>query len=222
MKFPCLQIIFKIIISFMFSCFILNIFILFYKYNGARIFNQDYTTDFKWSSYQLFTNMEEGFSFLKFDKDGFNNIEYNNNKVDILLMGNSNMEACNVDSCENTGYYLNYILYPLKTQNIGISAHYLIYCLRNLLYAYKFYHSKYILIETKDIEFDILLLKQYLNGNLKRNRAYKKGSKEVFFQNIFPSMKKIITQLSSWANNSKNIFDNNSKYTNCNVNKKEY
>lgn len=197
--------------SFFLSIFILNIFIMFYKYNGARILNEDLTTDYKWSSNQLFTNMAEGFSFFYFDKYGFNNIEdKNNKKVDILLMGSSHMEAYNVNSKENTGYLLNYLLPNLKTYNIGISSHDFLVCLRNLLTAYNYYQPKIIVIETMDLIFSLSNMNSLINGTLKRNRAYKAKSSSVFIQKCFPSIKWIINQISAWEKQSKSIFDKKS------------
>ena len=197
----------KTFASIIVSVLILNFIIYFYKYNGARIQNEDKTTDYKWSSYQLVTNMQEGFSFTKFDKYGFNN-DYTetNENIDILIMGSSHMEAYNVASNKKLGYYLKSFLKGFKTYNIGMSSHNLVVCLRNLLTSYLFYKPKYIVIETDSVRPNISTLKSYLDETYKRERAYKAGSVAVYLQNCFPAMKWIINQLSAWFKQSKTSF----------------
>ena len=213
--------IFNTFVSILLSALILNFIIYFYKYNGARILNEDKTTDYKWSSYQFVTNMEEGFSCSMFDRYGFNN-DYTetNENIDILIMGSSHMEAINVNSKENIGYCLKSLL-KCKTYNIGISSHNLVVCLRNLLTSYLFYKPKCILIETDSVCPNINELQMYLDGKYKRKRAYREGSKEVLLQKCFPSMKWIINQLSAWIKQSRNTINTTKRNENSD-NKSEY
>ncbi len=149
----CFFIIFKCIFSIILSLIILNLFMILYRYNGARIYNSTGATDYKWSPYQLYTHMEEGFTYNIFDKYGFNNYKIANTNIDILLIGSSNMEGSFVNYNENVGYLLNKSLSNYKTYNIGIESHFFMECLRNLNNAYKTYTpKKYILLETVDLK----------------------------------------------------------------------
>lgn len=207
---PAARLILNFVVSSFLSITLLSLFTLCYKYNGARIYNEDNTTDYKWAPHQLCTNMEEGFSCLILDKDGFNNtFDYVKTKpIDILLMGSSHMEAMNCAINQNIGALLNSYFGECKVYNIGISSHNLVYCFKNIGKAYEYYKpGKYIIIETMGLKPDF---KSFISGNLPHHRAYKIGSKEAYLQQYIPSGKKILQKFSSWKEQShKNLFPDN-------------
>jgi hypothetical protein len=81
------------------SLAILSIFTLLYNFSGIHIENPSGATDYKWQSGQRKATMTEGFSWLKMDDSGFNNVAFDDvgsEQPDILLMGSSHMEAVQV------------------------------------------------------------------------------------------------------------------------------
>ncbi len=130
----------------------LSMFCMIYNYTGCHIKNNDGATDYKWGSYQYCATMKEGFSWLQFDYNGYNNVNnlsFEESPVDILLMGSSHMEAMQVSKKKNAGYLLNEYLPEYRTYNIGVSGHDIYTCVQNLEAACGVYDpQKYVILET--------------------------------------------------------------------------
>ena len=95
----------RVIVAGMVALIILSIFTMVYHFTGVHISNPSGATDYYWAPNQLKTTMTEGFSWFRMDENGFNNKTIPD-KVDILLMGSSHMEAVNVTQSDTTSSVL--------------------------------------------------------------------------------------------------------------------
>lgn len=133
---------------------ILSLYVFCFNNTGVHISNATSATDYKWEPYQKKTKSNEGFAWITFDEDGFNNYSIPNN-VDILLMGSSHMEAVNVGKNENAGALLNEILIDKNLYNIGMSGHTIYTCVQNIHDAVSCYSpSDYVILETDRISLN--------------------------------------------------------------------
>ena len=204
----------KAIIALIASLILLSLFTLLYSYSGVHISNETGATDYKWESSQLKSNMSEGFSWMKLNKDGFNNsfgID-DVNHVDTLLMGSSHMEAINVPSDSNVGFLLNNQFDSEHiTYNIGISGHTIYQCVRNLGRAVDYYNpSKYIIIETDSVNLEENKMKQVLDGSLPIIPSHDTGA-IYYLQKLIPYFAPAYRELGNWykADISNKDNDNN-------------
>lgn len=159
-----LKIVLRIFTSGIVSLTILSVIVCFIAYSGVHVNNESEATDYKWEQNQYKSTIFEGFAWLRFDNEGFNNAVDRQENIDILLMGSSHMEACNVASDENVGYLLNKEL-PNYTYNIGTSGHTLYSCIHNLESVLSFYQPrKYVVIETATIELEKEYMQSVMDG----------------------------------------------------------
>lgn len=194
----------KALIAGTISCVILSVFVILYKYEGVHISNVDNGTDYKWEQGQWKSNMTEGFAWFSMDDNGFNNQSDDTEGIDILLMGSSHMEACQVNNNENVAALLNTGLSELKTYNIGISGHTIYRCLDNLSDAVnKYKPGKYIVIETDRINLDVGEMKKVISGSADAIPSYDSGI-EYYFQKI-PAIKLLYSQIDNWISSEEEI-----------------
>ena len=122
----------------------------------------DNITNYKFISNSNWSYMLEGFGFGKTDNLGYNNAYYNDCVApDIVLVGSSHMEALQVPQDANCTYLLNKMFDEddvdynnFKCVNLGIQAHSFEVSISNFKnIANKFDKSKYIIIETSNVEF---------------------------------------------------------------------
>lgn len=167
-------------------------FVFIYNYSGTHIPNQTGATDYKWNQNQYQATMVEGNAIIHMDDYGFHNT-VKPDKVDILLMGASHMEAVMIPTGRETGSLLNSKLDSLKTYNIGISGHELLVCLDNLEAAIKYYQpQKYIIIHSGNLSFTDKTLEEALNHKLKDIPSYNSGI--LFWLQKVPAIKVIYKQ----------------------------
>ena len=183
------------------SLVILSLFTLVYSYSGVHITNETGATDYKWESNQYKSIMNEGFSWMKMNADGFNN-SFNladTDHVNILLMGSSHMEAVNVPGNTNVGYLLNNKeLSEFVTYNIGISGHTIYQCVNNLSNAVKFYNpSSYIIIETDRISLDEEKMREVIDGCFPVIPSYDSGLMYTL-QKYIPCLLPFYRELGNW------------------------
>ncbi len=198
----------KCFVAGIISILILSFFTLFYNFSGVHIDNKNGVTDYTWEPNQFRSNMTEGYSWMKWDKNGYNNSYPNidNRPVEILLMGSSHMEAVNVKSNENVAYLLNEKYNKYYTYNIGISGHTIYNCINNIKYASDYYKdSKYIIIETDTIELSIETMNQVINNKYEKIPSYDSGILYYIQKNV-PAAKVIYKKLDEWKSvDDKNI-----------------
>lgn len=188
----------KVFVAGIFAFSILSVITFFYNYTGIHITNTTGATDYVWQKNQRMFNMKEGFSYVKMDKNGFNNAEVFEN-IDILLMGSSHMEAYQVLQNENCASLLNEYLPDFNTYNIGISGHTIYRIVDNLDSALKeFSPSRYVLIETNTVSLDIETMNEVLNGEASAIKSYDSGL--LFYLQKIPAFKPLYNQIDNWLN----------------------
>lgn len=188
----------KAFIAGVFAFAILSAVTFFYNFTGIHVTNTTGATDYVWQKNQIMFNMKEGFSYVKMDKNGFNNADVFEN-VDILLMGSSHMEAYQVMQNENCASLLNEYLPEFKTYNIGISGHTIYRIVDNLDSALKeFSPSRYVLIETNTVSLDIETMNEVLNGEASAIKSYDSGL--LFYLQKIPAFKPLYNQIDNWLN----------------------
>lgn len=199
-------IIFKFFISFILATCVLSVFIYFYRHSMGKV-NEYQTTDDKWYPNQFCSNMEEGFAWIRFDENGFNN-SYPKKKenIDILLIGSSHLEAIQMKSEENICYLLNNYFLDYYSYSIGMSGHFLPTNINNLTNAYNYYKpQKCLAIECGIIKLKSNELKSVLNGTFKRRIPNDKGI-NYYIKNYTPLFKtlgqKIVGQINLWEEKS--------------------
>ncbi|MBE5921858.1 MAG: hypothetical protein E7269_03785 [Lachnospiraceae bacterium] len=205
------------------SIALLSIFTIIYNSSGVHIYNTTKATDYKWESNQLKTTMTEGFAWFFMDADGFNNAYAKSETIgenpDILLMGSSHMEACNIAPNENVGYKLNELLQDTYTYNIGTSGHTIYHCVSNLENAIDTYNpTQYVILETSNITLDSNTVHSVIDGSFKHIVSYDSGLLYWVQKNI-PAVKILYKQLVEWkdavaSNDTLEIADEPCKNTN--------
>lgn len=182
------------------SLILLSLFTLIYSNSGIHITNPSKATDYCWEPYQYKANMTEGFSWLKMDADGFNNVSSLSElgEVDILIMGSSHMEAVNVSKPENTAALLNRLAPEYSTYNIGVSGHQIYQCVNNLDSAVAYYNpAKYVVIETDRIELDTDMMQSVINDEFARIPSYDSGLL-YSVQKKIPAVLPVYRQIKNW------------------------
>ena len=188
----------KAFVAGVFAFAILSAVTFFYNFTGIHITNTTGATDYVWQKNQIMFNMKEGFSYVKMDKNGFNNADVFEN-VDILLMGSSHMEAYQVMQNENCASLLNEYLPEFNTYNIGISGHTIYRIVDNVDSALKEYSpSEYILIETNTVSLDVRTMKEVMNGESSAIKSYDSGL--LFYLQKIPAFKPLYNQIDNWLN----------------------
>lgn len=211
-----ISILVKLLISGVLSIVILSLFTMGYFYSGVHIKSFNGATDYTWESGQFASNMKEGFSWIRFDSNGFNNAykEKSFDDIDILLMGSSHMEGFNVGSSQNTGYLLNDLL-DESTYNIGISGHTIYTCIKNIENAVAVYNpSEYVIIETDKIVLAEEKMREVLSGEYETIKSYD-GGLLYTLQKKLPVIKTLYKQITSWKTEKKideDIFSYSEEY----------
>lgn len=204
----------KLIVTIFLSLVILSGVCLGYNYSGCHITNVDGSTDYKWEKSQYFSTMKEGFSWFRFDRNGYNNVDdssFLNRPVDILLVGSSHMEAVQIPRQKNVGYLLNKQLPGLRTYNIGISGHNIYTCVSNLKAATGIYKpQKLVILETDIVHLDVKSMDDVLTRKYKKIKSRDNGL--VYkIQKTIPSIKTLYKAINEWLDVSK---QNNKKKDN--------
>lgn len=179
---------------------LLSAFVLAYSYTGCHVHDESGATDYKWEPNQFMSNMTEGFSWIRMDSNGYNNLTASNESPDILLIGSSHMEAVQVSENENTGYLLNECLDSLTTYNIGISGHNIYTCIKNISSSLnEFKPQKYVVIETNSVELDVAQMRSVLEGDYPIIPSYDSGL-IYYLQKMVPATKTIYNCIDDWRN----------------------
>ncbi len=192
----------RMIVAGVISVIILSLFCLIYSNTGVHISNGTGATDYKWEPYQFKSTMSEGWSWFRFDGEGFNNSFDNvlDEPIDILLMGSSHMEAVNVSKNSNVGYLLNEYLPDMRTYNIGVSGHDIYRCAGNLESAVNYYDpSGYVVIETDRVILDQNMMSAVIDGTVTPIPSHDSGV--VYdIQKFIPCVLPLYRALDNWKN----------------------
>ncbi len=132
--------------------------------------NPSGATDYKWEPDRFYSKGTEGFALGRTNNDGFNDLQdYTpGEKIDILLMGSSHMEAFNVAQDENAAAVLNTLFGgERRVYNIGTAGHTLLQCVNHLDSALTYYApSQYVLLETCELSFPLSSIREAIDGTL--------------------------------------------------------
>ena len=160
----------KLIAAMLIATVNISAFLLFYSFSGVHIRNDSGSTDYKYEPNQIISNLKEGFSFFQMDENGFNNANNTSgSKVDILLMGSSHIEACQVSPKENIGFLLNELLPDKRTYNSGMSGHTIYRLADNIDNAVAEYSpSSYVIVEISSVGLSVDSMREILEGRGKK------------------------------------------------------
>lgn len=102
---------------------ILSVVIRFYRLSPVHVENPKGNTDYVWPANARWVNLTEGISWGSFDERGFHN-EKAIDHPNIIMLGSSHMEGCNVMQKENAAYLLGEKMgAEVSVYNMGISGH---------------------------------------------------------------------------------------------------
>lgn len=165
---------FKCIIAGAISLVLLSLFSLVYYNPPIATEQPDSITNFRFAPNKSWSFMLEGVGFGETDSLGYNNAYYDEClNPDIVCIGSSHLEALQVPQDANCVYILNQMFDKdnesdnnFKCINLGMSGHSFEVSASNFKYvADKFPNSKYILIETSNVEFSLDVLDDIIAGN---------------------------------------------------------
>ena len=189
----------KLCISAVLVLLLLSVVTFFYNYTGIHVTNKSGATDYNWQKNQIMFNLKEGFSFVRMDENGFNNVALPENDIDILLMGSSHMEAYQVNQNENCAALLNDYMPDLFTYNIGVSGHTIYRLADNIEAALREYRpEKYVILETNTVSLSINEMQKILDGSASAIKSYDSGV--LFYLQKIPAFKPLYNQLENWLN----------------------
>lgn len=195
----------KLFMAIIITLFILSVFTLAYKYVPIRVVSPNGPTDYYWKPGSMMNTMEEGFSFLRTDANGYMNYHPKTagNDVDVVVMGSSHVEGVQVTEKENMTYVMNDLLEDV-VYNVGISGHDFFTCIDNLPNVISHFHpQKAIIIEMSSIplstdDMNMIMEERYPEINSKTGKLVE------ISQILFPATKRIVISLQSWIKNDSN------------------
>lgn len=170
----------KVLCAGVIALFMLSVFSSLYYNNGIRKTSETGATDYSWEN-RFWSLGYEGYAWGNYDKDGFNNLEWEEgDRIDILLMGSSHMNAYNVSSKYSTAYLLNTQMKESELNynvyNIGMEGHDFFACSDNLDDALAAYNpTKYVIMETRYARMSIDSMEEVLNETRVRAPAFDSG-----------------------------------------------
>lgn len=147
---------------------LLCLFCWFYYNVPVHYANPDGSTEYKWEAGRFYSKGTEGFALGRINNDGFNNLQdyFPGERIDILLMGSSHMEAFNVAQDENAAALLNERFRgERRVYNIGTSGHTLLYCVKHVDRALTVYApSDRVILETASLDFSPVDMDAVVDG----------------------------------------------------------
>ena len=182
---------------------LLSGFCMIYNHDGIHISSETGATDYIWEKGQLKSTMKEGFSWIRMDDNGYNNVVDYSEEPDILLMGSSHMEAAQVGKKQNVGFLLNQKLSDYSTYNIGISGHTIYRCVDNLENALEAHKPKrYVVIVIDSIDLSIEQMNEVIKKEATPIPSYDSGL--IYYMQKIPAIKVIYKQLTDWISLEEN------------------
>lgn len=149
--------------------------------------------------------MEEGFSWLSMDSNGFNNVEPIHTSIDVLMMGSSHLQAVNVPSDKNTTFLLNQSFSDIYFYNIGVAGHEIYNVVNNINAAIETYNpTRYVIIETSIVNLNEDTMQQVISGDFVRIKSYDKGLIYLIQKNV-PLVKSLYKAVEDWRSSGEHI-----------------
>lgn len=178
-----------------------------YQYVGVRLTDNSGATDYHYGSHAFTANMEEGFSFIRMDANGYNNPTRIENP-DILVMGSSHMEGREVAQNECVSAVLQNNLSNYSVYNIGMSAHDIYHTVSNFDAAVNSYAPSFVIIETSRVSLDETEMDRVIQGTYPKLRASAEGI--LHYLSMIPCVPHMHSQLNAWMANDTSEGDDGS------------
>lgn len=140
--------------------------------------NESGATDYSWVPNAFYSRLTEGTAHGKTNNEGFlNTYDYEEGmNISVLVMGSSHMEGYQVAQGDSVAGRLNELMGDKNVYNIGTAAHNFLVCCSNFKAAVERYQpSKYVIIETRKLNFTADSLCSVLNGTLPELPDYSGG-----------------------------------------------
>lgn len=167
----------KVLVAAILSVVILSIIMSFYSLQPVHIENEKGNTDYVWPAKSVWIKATEGISWGRFDENGFNNIEVVDNP-DIIVLGSSHMEACDVLQNQSTAYLLGEKLKGKYTvYNMGISGHQFYKVCQYLPANLELFEStpKVVVLETVLVNLQTNKVDEVLSGTVEHTPSHSTG-----------------------------------------------
>ena len=168
----------KLSLSMLIAFVVLNAFCYFYYHLAIHHDNDSGATDYKWTPNYIIRRGTEGFAVSQTNNDGhMNSFDWHpGDRVKILIMGNSHMEASNVMTDESVASRLNSMLGDRSVYNIGTSGHHLVTIANNIRAAVGRYRpEEFVIIDITSIYPSGEAIKKMLDGEYKRIPSHSGG-----------------------------------------------
>lgn len=183
----------RVILSGALALALLTAFCCLYSNPPVHFPDPDGATDYRWEPNTFYSQATEGFSWGYTNNEGYYNPNdyHPGDRVDVLIMGSSHMEAGNVAPEESTASVLASKLDGKTVYNIGTSGHRFLICADNLAKAVeKYAPSTAVVIETETMSFSDDTIRQVLDGTLADIPSYNSGiigilQREPFLRQLY-------------------------------------
>lgn len=192
----------RLFLSLCTAFIILTLFCTLYYNYSIHSPNENGSTDYKWVSNDFYSCCTEGFACGKTNNEGFiNAIDYTDGMpIDILIMGSSHMEGCNVSQASSVTGQLSARLSEKTIYNIGVSRHHFLTCCANLSAALRRYAPRdYLIIETSLVAFTKEEINLVLDGTYPELADHSSGflgflSRNPFLRCVYAQLKGFLIQ----------------------------
>lgn len=167
----------KIAAAGILAVIILSLLMCFYSLSPVHIENEKGNTDYVWPANAVWVMATEGISRGKFDANGFNNLSVVEDP-DIIVLGSSHMEACEVSQNQTAAYLLGEKLRGrFSVYNMGISGHGFYKSCQYLPADLELYDMppKAVILETSNVSLQQENVTQVLNGTVERTPSHSTG-----------------------------------------------
>jgi hypothetical protein len=169
---------FKIAIAGIIAFFVLNIICLVYYLVPGHTSSKSEATDYVYPEYAPYSIMLEGYGHGQMNNEGLNNLgDFNGQPIDILIMGSSHMEGCNVAQTETASSILNDLFNQESyIYNIAFSTHEFLRNAYNLEKAITHYQPrKYVVFEIQNLDFTIRQLEDVIFSRMTKLPSFDHG-----------------------------------------------
>ena len=197
----------RLIAAGLIATVLLSVFALMYDNSGVKETDQTGATAVKWKGIQLVSNMKEGISFFLTDENGFNNSRAKDS-IDILMMGDSQMEATQVFQTRNMTACLERES-GRSCYNIGTSGTYIEYSIFNSRKALAYYRPKMAVVidvHDKTIRPDETDLRRIVNGTFENGAAFFESGIMYYLKQI-PCVKPLLYGIKNWIDADASLRD---------------
>ena len=176
----------NIIVAAIIAFIFLTFFCCFYYNIPIHSASLDGVTDYVWEGNKFFIIATEGFGCGKTNNEGyFSEINYyDDNEIDVLIMGSSHMQGMSVGINHNVSTLLSKYS-GLNVYNIGTTGHNFKVCVSNLEAALKKYNPRFVVLETNRIVFDENEIENIINNNISNISSNENDLIRFFEKNPF-------------------------------------